>query len=106
MYFYKLKNLNTIFCIDDMGKEEGNVFLAVYHCTGNSLNQFFSWSHNDEIRHEDYCLIAENSIGSKPKLVHCDGNEDQKWKHSKVFLKVVFSFINFNFLNKEWFHGS
>ena len=77
-----------------MGKEEGNVFVGLYECSSKSLNQFFSWSHNDEIRHEDYCLVAENTIGNKPKLLRCDGNEDQKWHHTKVFSNIFIILIH------------
>ena len=71
--------------MDTLGKnEEGNI--GVYECQEISFNQYFSFSLNEEIRHEDSCFVAEDLIDSYLKIVACDGSENQKWSHEKVML--------------------
>lgn len=73
--------------MDTLGKDEkGSLELGIFFCQGGtSANQVFSWSHSYELRREDLCCVGNSNPGSTVQMIGCNGQENQKWDHTKVF---------------------
>jgi len=88
--------------LDTLGKNEQKTNdLGVFSCQETSANQFFSLSHNDELRLETACCFSNGAAGSNVQIKPCDDTKNEKWIHTQVYFNqktfMIELYFSFNF---------
>lgn len=67
------------YCLDTLGKKNS---VGIFPCQNGGGNQFFSFSRENELRNENFCLLA-NSLSFNIEMKPCSGGNNEKWSHVK-----------------------
>ncbi|XP_041365720.1 probable N-acetylgalactosaminyltransferase 9 isoform X2 [Gigantopelta aegis] len=81
-----VQNRPSSLCFDSLHRDDKIEYdVGLYYCQGgNSMNQVFSYSTNDELRREEVCLNAGAENGTVARMLTCDKDKPtMKWNYNK-----------------------